>query len=178
MNSKATAMIIALVFLALPIAADAYAGGGKGGGAGLGMPRGAWWQQESVVKSLSLSKKQQEKIEALTLAHRKEMIELRAQLELNEIDLDPLLSAGKLDEKAIAKKVDEIESVRAKISRSRMSMLIEIRKVLTRDQYLKLKELRGARDRRTKGSPQARGSRGTRGGRGMCAGTKSVLSRS
>lgn len=161
MKRTATAIIMAIFLLALPAMAQAFQGGGgpggPGGGDDLGMPRGAWWQQQNVVKDLGLTKGQQEKIESLTLAHRREMIKLRAELELKEIDLDPLLSANKLDGKAINQKVDEIEAVRSRISKSRMTMLVEIRKVLTREQYLKLKQLRG-RDKR-RGTDQRRDRR-------------------
>jgi len=166
---KIRRIITAVAIVALMLPAVAYAQGpdrpgGKGGGKGeLGMPRGAWWQRPDVVKELSLSTKQKEKIEALTLTHRKEMIKLRADLELVEVDLDPLLAADKLDEKAIGKKMDEVEAVRAKISRSRMDMLFEIRKVLTRDQYLKLKQLKGTRDKRAKRAAAGKGRPGQQG---------------
>ncbi len=145
-------IIVAIVMVALMLPAVAYAqgpgdkGGGKSGGkGGLGMPRGAWWQRQDVVKELSLSSKQQERIGTLTLAHRKEMFKLRAELQLKEVDLDPLLSASKLDDKKIMALMGEIETVRSRISRGRIDMLYGIRKVLTRDQYLKLKQFKGRR---------------------------------
>jgi Spy/CpxP family protein refolding chaperone len=150
MEYKRIIVAIVMVALMLPAVAHAQGHGGKGGGKGggkseLGMPRGAWWQRQDVVKELSLSSKQQEKIGTLTLAHRKDMIKLRAELELKEVDLDPLLSASKLDDKKIMALVGEIETVRSRISRSRIDMLYGIRKVLTRDQYLKLKQYKGRR---------------------------------
>lgn len=146
MKYRRIIVAIAMVALMLPAVSYAQGPGGKGGDKGeMGMPRGAWWQRQDVVKELGLSKKQQEKIETLTLAHRKDMIKLRAELELKEVDLDPLLSASKLDDKKIMALMGEIETVRSRISRSRIDMLYGIRKVLTRDQYLKLKQFKGRR---------------------------------
>lgn len=176
---KTRRIIIAIAMVALILPAVAYAQGpggpgGKGGGKGeLGMPRGAWWQQSNVVKQLKLSGSQQKKIESLTLAHRKDMIRLRAELQLKEVDLDPLLSAGKLDEKKIKGLMGEIEVVRTKISKSRMDMLFEIRKVLSREQYLKLKQFKGLKSRRVKrgGVGGARRPRGQTGPEGPARGT-------
>jgi len=137
-------IIGAVIAVLLVVPALAYAQGPEGKGE-MGMPRGAWWQRSQVVKELGLSNKQKEEIESLTLAHRKEMIKLRAELELKEVDLDPLLSASTLDDKKIMALVGEIETIRSRISRSRIEMLYGIRKVLTRDQYLKLKQLKDSR---------------------------------
>jgi Spy/CpxP family protein refolding chaperone len=161
MEYKRIIAAIAMVALMLPALAFAQGPGGRksGGKGGLGMPRGAWWQRQQVVKELGLSGKQQEKIETLTLAHRKEMIKLRSELQTKEVDLDPLLSASKLDDKKIMALMGEIETIRSRISRSRIDMLYGIRKVLTRDQYLKLKQLKGARqgkDRRGRAGSQRR----------------------
>jgi Spy/CpxP family protein refolding chaperone len=152
-------IIVAMVAVLLIVPALAYAQGpgGKGGGKGeMGMPRGAWWQRQEVAKELGLSNKQKEKIEELTLAHRKDMIKLRAELELKEVDLDPLLAASTLDDKKIMALMGEIETIRSRISRSRIEMLYGIRKVLSRDQYLKLKQLKGTR--------QGKERRGSAGG--------------
>jgi len=149
-------MFLVCVFMVPQIA---YAVKGGGGSSGFNMPGGAWWQRQQTVKELNLSNSQQKKIGEVTLSHRKEMIRLRSELQLTEVDLDPLLSAKKLDEKAIQANIDAIENIRTKISRSRMNMFLSIRKILTRDQYLKLKELKDQRRRGGKGiRMQGRGS--------------------
>ena len=181
--------VVAIAALMLPLLAYAQGPGGGSGGPGgvekgdkggggsgsLGMPRGAWWERSSVVKQLNLSKEQQQKIQTIALAHRKEMIMLRAELEIKEVDLDPLLAADKLDEKKIKDTIGDIEVTRAKISKSRMNMLLEVRKVLTRDQYVKLKQYKGTKSRRVKrGGPEGgkqkpgaqRGDQRAPGGRG------------
>jgi len=169
MKKRMLVAMLIVVAVAVPALVRAMPQGGKEGGGGMQMPRGAWWQRAEIAKKVGLTDEQKDKIQKLATARRKGMIKLRAELELLEVDLDPLLEAEKLDEGAINKLVNQMEAVRAKIGKNRIDMLIQIRKVLTRDQYLKLKQIRGpgGRDRGQRPGSERRQGRARPGERGQ-----------
>lgn len=156
---------LALPALAQPRGPEGGGPGGPGGGGGeLGMPHGAWWQRAAVVKQIGLTEEQQQKIQRAFLEHRKKMIRLRGEIEIQELELEPLLSAKKLDAGKLAKVIDAVEKLRSKMSRERMEMLLTIRKTISAEQYEKLKGLRGRRGSRQR-RPEGEGGNDRRGGR-------------
>ncbi len=155
-------VMVAMTALALPALAQPRGpeGGGPGGGGGeLGMPAGAWWQRAALVKQIGLTEEQQQKIQQAFLEHRKKMIRLRGEIEIQELELEPLLSAKTLDEGKLEKVIDAIEKLRSKMSRERMEMLLTIRKTISAEQYEKLKGLRGRRGSRQRRPEGEGGSR-------------------
>ena len=133
--------------------------GGKSGGKGgskLGIPRGRWWKRSRVQEKLKLSNEQIKKLEKISLAGRKTMIKQRADLEIAELELEPLMEAKKFDRDKVEDVLDKVGSIRSKMAKERHKNLLDTREVLTSEQYKELKEMRGKR-----------GSRGRRGGRGQ-----------
>jgi len=116
-------------------------GMGPGGGPGPGM--GAWWKNSEIVSKLQLSDDQVKKIEQTFLDHRLKLVDLRADLEKQELRLHPLLDSDQPDEAKVGALIDQITSARGKLEKENAMMMLAIRRCLTVDQWKKLQAFRG-----------------------------------
>jgi len=143
--------------LALPSFAQDWRGpnGGMGGGpvgdmgrGGPGGPmehsfrggqRGRWWDNPRLAQQIGLTDAQKKQMDAIFLQHRLKLIDLNAALEKDEILMRPMLGADQLDEAKILSQIDTIAQARADLEKENARMLFGIRKVLTPEQWTKLK---------------------------------------
>lgn len=88
---------------------------------------------KGTCAELNLTAEQQQKIDALRLAHQKEMIPLQADIRLAQLELEELVRAGDTSKKldAAIKKVNDLKS---KQYEKRVKHRIEIANVLTDEQ--------------------------------------------
>lgn len=121
--------------------------GGKGG-AKLGLPHGRWWNRKSVQEKLKLSSEQIAKLEKISLAGRKAMIKQRAELEVAELELEPLMEAKKFDREKVESVLSKMENIRAEMAKERIKSLLDTREILTSEQFKQLKEIKGKRGNR------------------------------
>lgn len=122
--------------------------GRQGPGGELSIPHGRWWNRPKIKEQLKLSEKQTDQLEKISLSSRKDMIRLKADMEILSLELEPLMEAKKFDRSAVEAVLNKIEVVRTKMSKVRTKMLLDTREVLTQDQYKKLKEIRKIRQGR------------------------------
>ena len=119
---------------------------------GTGMGRGQWWENPEMVKNLGLTAEQSEKIDQLSLKHRKEMVKLEAEMKIARMEYQDILEDNASDGD-IRKKSGEMKALMNKLHDIKTEHLLELRKVLTADQQKKLKaEHRGMR-RQMKNDP-------------------------
>ncbi len=99
---------------------------GHGGGMQMGhhQPGHHQWKD-------TLSKAQNEKMEAMHLAIKRELAPLKAELEFRNVQLKNLATAKNPDMAAINGKIKEISSIRRKMLTKRYSHIVEMRKLLT-----------------------------------------------
>ena len=112
---------------------------------------GAWWKDSEIVKTLALSETQVSRIEQAYLDHRLRLVDLRAELEKQELRLQPLLDADRLDEGKIAAQIDGITAARGRLEKESAMMLLAIRQVLSVEQWRKLQSVQ--RERHPWGRP-------------------------
>jgi Spy/CpxP family protein refolding chaperone len=130
-------------------------GGDMGGGFHIG-PAGMWWKNPMVVQKLSLTADQSKKMDDIFQQSRLQLIDLRADVQKQEVMLEPLLSASALDSAKAMAQIDKVADARANLEKADAKMLLGIRGVLTPDQWTKLRT-RGA------GGPGAAGQPGPGG---------------
>lgn len=106
-------------------------------------------------KDLDLSKEQVKKLDTLELQFEKETINLRNEIQSKQLELRELWTADTPDETKINTKIDEIAKLRAEIEKKRTSHLLEVKKVLTDEQWSKLQSGPGFRGK----VPEGRGPR-------------------
>ena len=88
-----------------------------------------------------LTPDQQDKMDAIRAAHLKEMMPLRTDLQLKEIELEALWRADEPDAKKIVAKVKEIGDIREKMEVVRINHMLDCRKLMTPEQLKAMKKM-------------------------------------
>lgn len=146
-------LILSTVFcLAVSGLAQAQGPGGPGGPMGEDRPPmerafhdghfGRWWNDPRLAQQLGLSDDQKHKMDDIFLQHRLKLIDLNANLEKQEVLLRPMIEADQPDETKVLGQIDAIAQARAELEKANARMLFDIRKVLTADQWKKLRAMR------------------------------------
>lgn len=120
------------------------------------VPPGKWWKRPRVVESLALTAEQQEKLEATFAKNRRAFIDLKADVEKRQLDLEELLTKKGTDSKKISDATDALEQSRGRLGKARMMMIVEMKTILTEEQWKKILDAReqwkreGSEDRRNR----------------------------
>ena len=104
---------------------------------------GKWWKDSELMRKLGVSDEQVQKIEKIFQDHRLRLIDLHAALEKQEAILDPLIEADQPDESQVIAQIDKVAQARANLEKSNAQMLLAIRRVLSVDQWKKLRDQPG-----------------------------------
>jgi len=104
-----------------------------------------------MVKRLQLSDTQVSQIEQTYVEHRLRLVDLRADLERQELQLHPLLDADPPDQGRITAQIDVVTAARGRLEKEYALMLLSIRQVLNKEQWTQLQTLQ--REREPRGYP-------------------------
>jgi len=104
---------------------------------------GKWWKDSALMKKLGVTDEQVQKIEKIFQNHRLELIDLHAALEKQEVILEPMVEADQPDEAQVIAQIDKVAQARASLEKSNARMLLAIRRILTLDQWKKLRDMPG-----------------------------------
>ena len=105
-------------------------------------PPGKWWKRPRVVQVLKLSPEQQDKLEEIFARNRKSFVDLKAEVEKNQIDVEELVAKKDSDPKKVSAAIDTLEQSRAKLRKAMAMMFLEQKTVLTQQQWSTLLERR------------------------------------
>ena len=106
------------------------------------VPPGKWWKRPRMVESLALTAEQQEKLEATFAKNRRSFVDLKGDVEKRQIDLEELLTKKGTDAKKISDATDALEQARGRLGKARTMMIVEMKGILTDDQWKKLLDAR------------------------------------
>ena len=121
-------------------------GFGPMGGHEFGPGLGAWWKNSEIVSKLQLSDEQVKKISQTFLDHKLKLIDLQADLEKKELSLQPLLDIDQPDASKVGAQIDLITAARGRLEKENAMMMLDIRRVLSVEQWKKLKSLESAEE--------------------------------
>jgi Spy/CpxP family protein refolding chaperone len=124
-----------------PMAPGQSRGGGWGEGMRSGIrvgPPGIWWHNPDLVQKLTLTPDQQKKMDDILQQSRLQLIDLRANVEKQELLMEPMLAANPPDTNKVLAQIDKTAQARAELEKANAKMLLGIRNVLTPDQWTKL----------------------------------------
>ena len=113
------------------------------------------------MERLGLNPDQRKRVEAIRQDHRLKQIDLRANVEKARITLEPLIGAEQPEENKILQQMDRLSQAENELRKDEMRQQLEIRKVLTPDQW------RRVQDERRNPGPQAQPGPGGRQGKGQ-----------
>jgi Spy/CpxP family protein refolding chaperone len=152
-------------------------GWGEGMRSGLRVgPPGIWWHNPDLVQKLTLSPDQQKRMDDILQQSRLQLIDLRANVEKQELLMEPMLAANPPDTNKILAQIDHTAQARAELEKANAKMLLGIRNVLTPDQWTKLQAEERDNRRRMRmkhgdgpggGPPAGPGAPGGAGGEGL-----------
>jgi Spy/CpxP family protein refolding chaperone len=94
------------------------------------------------AKEIGLEEAQIDKIKSIHLSSEKEVIKLRADLEIAQLELKELMHSDNPDKSRVNKKIDELSQLRAKIQKIEAGTKIDVMSVLTAEQKQSFKEYR------------------------------------
>jgi Spy/CpxP family protein refolding chaperone len=103
-------------------------------------PEGMWWKNPNVVQRLTLTPEQVKRMDGIFQTSRLQLIDLKANVEKQEVMLEPLLSANPLETAKAQAQIDKVADARADLEKANAKMLLGIRGVLTPDQWTKLRD--------------------------------------
>ena len=129
-------------------------------------PPGAWWRNPDLIQKLALTPDQQKRMDDILQQSRLQLIDLRANVEKQELLMEPMLAANPPDTNKVLAQIDHTAQARAELEKATAKMLLGIRDVLTPDQWTKLQaEEKDNRRSRMRGGPRGSGP-GSPGGPG------------
>lgn len=111
-----------------------------------------------LAERLGINADQQKKIQASMQEHRLKQIDLRAALEKAQITMQPLMNADQPDEKQILSQIDKVHQAQAELQKDEVRLQLDVRKILTADQWKKLQDERRGPPQGKQG-PQGRGGK-------------------
>lgn len=113
---------------------------------GPGMGLGAWWKNSDIVKEVGITDSQATQIAQTFMEHKLKLIDLRAELEKQEVQLQPLIDADQPDEAQVSTQLDQVLAARGRLEKESAMMMLSIRRVLNVDQWKKLQSVQQKRE--------------------------------
>jgi protein CpxP len=103
---------------------------------------GRWWNNPKVVERLKLTDEQRKAFDGILLEHREKLIDLRANEEKAELEMESLVNADQQDETRILAQIDKVAQARAELEKANARFLLAIRNKLTPEQWKEIKAFR------------------------------------
>ncbi len=122
-------------------------------------PGGTWWKDSELATKLKLTEQQKQQLEQTFLDYRLKLVDLHANVERDELKLQPLMDADQLNEAQISTALDQLIADRGKLEKANAMMNVSMRKVLSTEQWKQLQSLRTERFR-VRFAPKGHGERG------------------
>lgn len=121
----------ALLAAVLPLAAQEFE-----------LPPGKWWEDQRLAERVGLTSDQQHQIRDLVYGGARRMIDLKAAVDLAGLDLAEVVNSSDFDPEAVRAAYAVFQNARHKLENERFEMLLDVRQVLTTEQWRKLQELK------------------------------------
>jgi Spy/CpxP family protein refolding chaperone len=106
------------------------------------VPPGKWWKRPAIVKELALTAEQQGKLDEIFAKNRRDFIDLKVEVEKKQLDVEELMAKKDSDPKRVSVAIDALEQSRAKLRKAASLMVLDMRGVLTAEQWKKVVERR------------------------------------
>jgi Spy/CpxP family protein refolding chaperone len=97
----------------------------------------SWWKSDPIKKEVGLSDEQCARLDKIWETTRVELRQEWEELSTFEDKLSHLIQKD-VDEAILARQIDRVETARASANKTRSLMLVQMRKVLTPDQRIRL----------------------------------------
>lgn len=106
---------------------------------------GKWWQDSNLAKQLQLTDAQISKLNQIFYDHRLKLIDDDASMEKADLGLQNLLDQDEPKDSDVEAQMDQVLAARGKLEREYTMMNLDLRKVLSVQQWRQLKSIREQR---------------------------------
>lgn len=103
---------------------------------------GRWWNNPKIVEKLKLTDEQRKAMDQIFQEHREKLVDLRANVEKAEIEMEPLVRADQPSEQAVLAQIDKVAQARAELEKANARFLFALRAKLTPEQWKQVQEFR------------------------------------
>jgi Spy/CpxP family protein refolding chaperone len=157
---KRTLLLAVLVLFSISGIGEAANSGFGSGGSGsgketMGIPGGKWWRMHQLAEKLALTLEEKEKLDAMDLQLRRQLIDLRSQMQKESLELEQLFNARTFDAAASLDRFKKLQEARTGIALERFKFLLKTRELLGPERFQTLKN--EARQYRKSGRLNRRG---------------------
>ena len=106
------------------------------------LPPGRWWENPRFVSHIGLADEQQGQIREIVFAYARRMIDLKADVDKAGLDLASTVDQQDFDPAPVRAAYAVFQTARHKLENERFEMLLEVRQVLTYEQWRKIEEIK------------------------------------
>ena len=99
------------------------------------LPPGKWWQRTEISNRLSLTEAQRDTLEAIFRDTAPQLIDLKAEVEKKALELHEQLDNTTLNREAIERAASAASQARARLFERELMMLVDMRAVLSDEQW-------------------------------------------
>ncbi len=107
------------------------------------LPPGKWWRRPEIVQQLNLAEEQQNKLETIFRTASMDLIDLRGEVEKQNIALRGDLDQTQLDRAAIRRDAQKLSEARGRLFERELQMLVDMRGVLNDAQWSRMRSQLG-----------------------------------
>jgi Spy/CpxP family protein refolding chaperone len=115
-----------------------------------------WWNDEKFVRELSLTADQSARIEAVFQAAQPALRAQQRALSMLEAELSKLVQEARVEEPELEHFAAKVEAARADLGKTRTMMIYRFRRILSREQHIKLEKLFDEREKERRGKGHGR----------------------
>ena len=113
----------------------------------------AWWSKPVVARQLNLTNVQRQQIRATVVQFRPHLIDIRAEVNKAEIDLQAEFDHDPVDQTKTNQAIERLIAARADLTRTLSQMSLKLRTVLTEQQWRDLQRLRPGKEEEQPAEP-------------------------
>lgn len=107
--------------------------------------RGRWWRTPEITRQMNLSESEVRQLDDAFETARIRMIELKGKVKIEQGKLRALMEQTDFNESAVRRQHGIEEAARSQLADARFEFLLQVRKILGHDRFLKLLDLRAER---------------------------------
>ena len=129
------------------------------------MMHGKWWNNSAMADELKLTDSERKILDEKYTESRRKLIDLKSEVEKERLELDIVLDKQDSIRTQIVDQYNRLENARAKLSKERFGLLIEVREIIGVERFQELKAMHRSKtgnkmDRRFKDRSSSMESRG------------------
>jgi hypothetical protein len=104
-------------------------------------PPGKWWHLPRIVDNLQITDQEQQTLDRLFLENRREIIMLKGQLEIEQLELENLLDQDPMNEPAVMEQFRKLQEARSRLGLATFQFILQVRKTLGYERFQRLRQI-------------------------------------